>query len=48
MNRRTEPPLYASLTLVAAFLNLNHLALLQIVLIIGFFAAYLYQSAISG
>jgi MFS transporter, PAT family, beta-lactamase induction signal transducer AmpG len=38
----------ASLTLVVAFLNLEHLALLETVLTVGFFAAYLYQSAIGG
>jgi PAT family beta-lactamase induction signal transducer AmpG len=38
----------ASLTLVVAFLNLDHLALLETVLTIGFFAAYLYQSAVGG
>jgi MFS transporter, PAT family, beta-lactamase induction signal transducer AmpG len=39
---------FASLTLVAAFLSLGHLALLEVVLTAGFFAAYLYQSAIGG
>lgn len=39
---------FASLTLVVAFLNLDHLALLETVLTAGFFAAYLYQSAIGG
>jgi PAT family beta-lactamase induction signal transducer AmpG len=38
----------AALTLVVAFLNLDHLALLETVLTIGFFAAYLYQSALGG
>jgi PAT family beta-lactamase induction signal transducer AmpG len=38
----------ASLTLFVAFLNLDHLALLETVLTVGFFAAYLYQSAIGG
>ena len=38
----------ASLTLVVAFLNLDHLVLLETVLTIGFFAAYLYQSALGG
>jgi PAT family beta-lactamase induction signal transducer AmpG len=38
----------ASLTLVVAFLSLDHLARLETVLTIGFFAAYLYQSAIGG
>jgi PAT family beta-lactamase induction signal transducer AmpG len=40
--------LVAALTLVIAFLNLGHLGLLEIVLTVGFFAAYLYQSAIGG
>ncbi len=39
---------FASLTLVVAFLSLGHLALLQVVLTVGFFAAYLYQSALGG
>jgi MFS transporter, PAT family, beta-lactamase induction signal transducer AmpG len=38
----------ASLTLVVAFLNLDRLALLETVLTVGFFAAYLYQSAVGG
>src|SRR5271168_4767135 len=38
----------AALTLIVAFLNLNHLALLEAVLTVGFFAAYLYQSAVGG
>jgi PAT family beta-lactamase induction signal transducer AmpG len=38
----------ASLTLVVAFLSLGHLALLEVVLTAGFFAAYLYQSAVGG
>ena len=38
----------SSLTLVVAFLNLDHLVLLEIVLTVGFFAAYLYQSALGG
>lgn len=38
----------AALTLVVAFLSLGHLALLEAVLTAGFFAAYLYQSAIGG
>ena len=38
----------SAVTLVVAFLNLNHLILLEIVLTVGFFAAYLYQSAIGG
>ena len=37
-----------SLTLIVAFLNLNHLTVLEVTLTIGFFAAYLYQSAIGG
>lgn len=44
----TALALVASLTLVVAFLNLQHFALLEVVLTIGFFAAYLYQSAIGG
>lgn len=40
--------LTASLTLVAAFLCLDHLALLETLLTVGFFAAYLYQSAVGG
>lgn len=39
---------FASLTLVVASLSLNHLALLEVVLTVGFFAAYLYQSALGG
>jgi PAT family beta-lactamase induction signal transducer AmpG len=38
----------ASLTLVVAFLNLDRLVLLEVVLTVGFFAAYLYQSAVGG
>jgi PAT family beta-lactamase induction signal transducer AmpG len=38
----------ASLTLVVAFLNLDHLALLETLLTVGFFAAYLYQSSVGG
>ena len=38
----------ASLTLVVAFLNLDHLALLETTLTVGFFAVYLYQSALGG
>jgi MFS transporter, PAT family, beta-lactamase induction signal transducer AmpG len=37
-----------SLTLIVAFLNLDHLTVLEVTLTIGFFAAYLYQSAIGG
>ena len=40
--------LIASLTLFVAFLNLDHLALLETVLTVGFFAAYLYQTALGG
>jgi MFS transporter, PAT family, beta-lactamase induction signal transducer AmpG len=40
--------LVASLTLVVAFLNLDHLALLETVLTVGFSAAYLFQSAVGG
>ncbi|MGB8029470.1 MAG: MFS transporter [Terracidiphilus sp.] len=39
---------FASLTLVVAFLSLDHLTLLQVVLTVGFFAIYLYQSALGG
>jgi PAT family beta-lactamase induction signal transducer AmpG len=39
---------FASLTLIVAFLNLDRLALLETVLTVGFFAAYLYQSAVGG
>lgn len=38
----------ASLALVLAFLNLDHLAALETLLTIGFFAIYLYQSAVGG
>ncbi|HEX4155674.1 MAG TPA: MFS transporter [Acidobacteriaceae bacterium] len=38
----------AALTLVVAFLNLDHLAVLEAVLTVGFLAAYLYQSAVGG
>jgi PAT family beta-lactamase induction signal transducer AmpG len=38
----------ASFTLVLAFLNLDHLALLETALTVGFFAVYLYQSAVGG
>jgi PAT family beta-lactamase induction signal transducer AmpG len=40
--------IFSALTLVMAFLNLDHLALLEVVLTVGFFAAYLYQSALGG
>jgi MFS transporter, PAT family, beta-lactamase induction signal transducer AmpG len=40
--------LVASATLVVAFLNLGDLALLKVVLTLGFLAAYLYQSALGG
>lgn len=39
---------FAALTLVVAFLSLGHLALLEAVLTTGFFAAYLFQSALGG
>lgn len=39
---------FAALTLVVAFLNLDHFGLLETVLTAGFFAAYLYQSALGG
>jgi len=38
----------ASLTILVAFLNLDHLVLLETVLTLGFFVAYLYQSAVGG
>jgi PAT family beta-lactamase induction signal transducer AmpG len=38
----------ASLTVIVAFLNLDNLVLLGTALTIGFFAAYLYQSALGG
>ena len=38
----------AALTLVLAFLNLDHPALLEALLTVGFLAAYLYQSALGG
>jgi len=38
----------ASLLLFVAFLNLDHLPLLETALTFGFFAAYLYQSAVGG
>jgi PAT family beta-lactamase induction signal transducer AmpG len=38
----------AAITLVLAFLNLHRLALLETLLTLGFFAAYLYQSAVGG
>jgi PAT family beta-lactamase induction signal transducer AmpG len=38
----------ASLTLIAAFLNLNYIPLLETLLTIGFCAGYLYQSALGG
>lgn len=40
--------LVAAFTLVVAFLNLDHFALLEITLTVGFFAAYMYQSAVGG
>lgn len=40
--------LFSALTLVVAFLNLDRLAVLETVLTAGFFAAYLYQSAVGG
>ena len=39
---------FAAFTLVVAFLNLDHIALLETVLTAGFFGAYLYQSALGG
>jgi PAT family beta-lactamase induction signal transducer AmpG len=44
----TALAVFASATLVVAFLSLGHLELLQVVLTAGFFAAYLYQSALGG
>src|SRR5579863_10185 len=44
----TALAIFASLTLVVAFLSLGHLVLLQVVLTTGFFAAYLFQSALCG
>src|SRR5580700_8642271 len=38
----------AAATLVVAFMSLDHLVLLEAVLTLGFFAAYLYQSALGG
>ncbi len=38
----------ACLTLVLAFTNLDHLVLLTVTLTTGFFAAYLYKSALGG
>jgi PAT family beta-lactamase induction signal transducer AmpG len=40
--------LVAAATIVVAFLNLTHLGVLELLLTIGFFAAYLYQSALGG
>lgn len=39
---------FAALTLVVAFLSLGNLVLLEVVLTAGFFAAYLFQSALGG
>ena len=44
----TALAIVAAVTLVIAFLNLDHLRLLTAVLTVGFFAAYLYQSAVGG
>jgi PAT family beta-lactamase induction signal transducer AmpG len=38
----------ACLTLVLAMMNLNHMVVLEALLTIGFFCAYLYQSAVGG
>jgi len=38
----------AAITLVVAFLNLDHFAVLEIALTVGFLAAFLYQSALGG
>lgn len=39
---------FSALCIVAAFLGLAHYALLEVVLTAGFFAAYLFQSALGG
>lgn len=39
---------FSALTIVVAILNLTHYVLLEVVLTAGFFAAYLYQSALGG
>ena len=39
---------FSALTIVVAFLNLTHYVLLEVILTAGFFAAYLYQSALGG
>ncbi len=38
----------ASLTLVVALLSLDNLVVLEVAMTVGFFAAYLYQSAVGG
>jgi MFS transporter, PAT family, beta-lactamase induction signal transducer AmpG len=38
----------AAVMLFVAFLNLDHLGILKLTLTVGFFAAYLYQSALGG
>lgn len=44
----TALAIVAACTLVAAFLNLGHLVLLEAILTVGFMAAYLFQSALGG
>jgi MFS transporter, PAT family, beta-lactamase induction signal transducer AmpG len=44
----TALAIVAALTLIVAFLNLDHFALLETTLTVGFLAAYLYQSALGG
>lgn len=51
ISRRAYAVLLACITaasVVLAFLGLDHLVLLEIVLTVGFFAAYLFQSALTG
>jgi PAT family beta-lactamase induction signal transducer AmpG len=38
----------SAVALVLAFLNLDHIVILEVTLTLGFFASYLYQSAIGG
>jgi PAT family beta-lactamase induction signal transducer AmpG len=44
----TALALISALTLIIAFLNLDNIPLLEVDLTLGFFCAYLYQSAIGG
>lgn len=44
----TTLAIVSSITIVVAFLNLGHLALLETILTVGFLSAYLYQSALGG